>query len=475
MSDYTPIDQIPGIVESLQDAFNKGISKDIQFRKQQLSSLRKFCLDNNKLISEALWKDLHKSQVESDTAEISPIVDECQYMLSHIDSFIKPTYTSKRFIINITDKTYIRKEPKGVVLVIEVAVHTADIMCNVLTKYLDSRVCKVITGGVEETTALLRSRFDHIFYTGNGQVGKIIMTAAANQLTPVTLELGGKSPAFVTPDADLNITAHRLIWGKLFNAGQTCIAPDYALVTKENVEPLLDAMRHAVTEFYGQDPQNSSSYGRIINHRQFDRLKSLLDSCDKSIVIGGKTDRDDLYIAPTVMCPVDPNTSQLMQHEIFGPILPIIPVDDMDQAIAIVNARDHPLALYVFSGKKYDYNHILNHTRSGGVCVNDVLMHLQELSLPFGGVGASGMGNYHGEKSFETFTHQRSTMVKSVMAESLMSIKYPPYDSNKQSVLGFLVYGLPAGFMSKIKSLTRVCGSYYNYLFKKERTDHDLP
>lgn len=229
----------------------------------------------------------------------------------------------------------------------------------------------------------------------------------------------------------------------------------------------MKAFRETITEYYGQDPQKSGSYGRIVSTRQFDRLKNLLDNCDPStIVIGGETDRSDLYIAPTVVSPITP-THILMQEEIFGPILPIIPVDNMDEAINIVNNRDQPLALYVFASAKYNYNQILDKTSSGGVLINDILMHLQELSLPFGGVGPSGSGAYHGEKSFDTFTHSRSTMVKDLMSEPISACRYPPYNEDKGKLLALLVYGLPDGIGAKFTSVGQFCGAFWNFMFKK--------
>ncbi|KAI7899694.1 Aldehyde/histidinol dehydrogenase [Cokeromyces recurvatus] len=500
----TSIESIPGKIEALRTHFNTGLTKDITFRKQQLNNLIRFCEENKPILFQALWNDLHKHELESDIGEISIVIEECKFMINNLDKFIKPTYTKKRFLMNVTDKTFIRKEPKGVVLVIgswnypinllltpvvgaiaagncvvikpsEVSTSTSNVIATILPKYLDPRAYSIITGGVPETTAVLENRFDHIFYTGNGHVGKIVMTAAATYLTPVTLELGGKSPALITEDADVNITAHRLLWGKYFNNGQTCVAPDYVLCERTQIAPLLIAMRKAILEFYGENPQTSNSYGRIINTRQFDRLKGLLDSCHpNTIVIGGETDRDNLYIAPTVVTPVDPYKHSLMQQEIFGPILPIVPVENMDEAIAIINSRDHPLALYIFASSKYDYNKILNRTSSGGVLINDTLMHLQELSLPFGGIGPSGTGCYHGEKSFDTFTHLRSTMVKDLKIEPVASVKYPPYNYDKAQLINLLVYGFPPHVNDKLNTLVRACKSFWNVFFKRSTDEHVL-
>ncbi|CAO3690777.1 unnamed protein product [Rhizopus microsporus] len=494
---FTPIEDIPGIVGSLRKQFDTGLTKNIKFRKQQLSNLARFCIENTDALLDAVYKDLRKHRIEADIGEISPVVDECEYMIKHLDQWVKPTHTSKRSLFSASTKTYIRKDPKGVALVIgawnypvnlllmpvvgaiaagncvvikpsEVSEHTAKAIATLLPKYLDARAYAVVSGGIPETTTLLEQRFDHIFYTGNGQVGKIIMTAAAKHLTSVTLELGGKSPVFVTSKADLKVTAHRLMWGKYFNVGQTCVAPDYVLVTEDLVEKFIQACRDVLDEFYGQNIQKSNSYGRIINHRQFDRLKGMLDKCDpKTIVIGGQTDREDLFIAPTLVCPVNPDDPNLMQQEIFGPILPIVPIKDVDEGIQIVNSRDYPLALYIFTSDKKEYNYILDRTNSGGVLVNDILMHLQELSLPFGGIGPSGSGNYHGEKSFLTFTHERSTMVKDYGMESITAIRYPPYNDDKVTILNAFVYSMPPTVGGKIKFISNFCGAFLNYFFKK--------
>ncbi|KAG0170269.1 aldehyde dehydrogenase 3, member A2 [Apophysomyces sp. BC1034] len=494
---YTPKGAIPTIVSKLRENFDTGITKNIAFRKEQLGNLVRCLEENGSEFEEALWKDLRKHKMECGIGEISPIIDECKYMIKNLDRLSKPTHTSKRFMMNSMDKTYIRKEAKGVVLVIgawnypvnllllpavgaiaagncvvfkpsEVAAHTAAAMARLLPKYLDERAYSVINGGVVETTELLEQRLDHIFYTGNGMVGRIVMTAAAKHLTPVTLELGGKSPAIVAPDADLEVAANRLVFGKFFNNGQTCVAPDYVLVEKNRAGPLLAACKNAIVQFYGEDAQKSESYGRIVSTRQFDRLKALLDGCDPaSILAGGQTDRDDLFIAPTLVSPVTID-ADLMQQEIFGPILPVVTVENMDEAIQIVKSKDHPLAMYIFSNSANIYNNILDNTNSGGVLVNDTLMHLQELSLPFGGVGPSGTGAYHGDKSFDTFTHERSTMVKSAGLESIISVRYPPYNADKYTLITLLVTGLPKTVGAKVKTLANAIAASKNVLFAKK-------
>jgi aldehyde dehydrogenase (NAD+) len=267
-----------------------------------------------------------------------------------------------------------------------------------LPAHLDTDAVAVVEGGIPETTALLAERFDHIFYTGNGAVGRIVLRAAAEHLTPVTLELGGKSPAFVDRDADLTVVADRLARGKFLNAGQTCVAPDYVLTDPETAAALEPLLKNAVEALYGSDPADSGEYGRIINERHFDRLTGLLES--GRTVVGGASDRTSKYIAPTVLADVDPK-SPVMQEEIFGPILPIVTVPGLDEAIDFITDRDKPLALYVFTDSDTTRRRIADETSSGGLGYGLPLAHLTVSDLPFGGVGESGMGNYHGRYSIE--------------------------------------------------------------------------
>ncbi|CDS12655.1 hypothetical protein LRAMOSA04841 [Lichtheimia ramosa] len=492
---YTAIHDIPNTVNEIRHQFENGLTKDIQFRKDQLQSLARFIDENLVGLQDALRQDLHKHQVESSVGEIIPIRNECDFMLKHLDRLVKPDYPAKQYKMFATDKTLVRKEPKGVVLVIgawnypvrllllpvvgaiaagncvvlkpsEIAEHTAHFITTRLPDYLDKRAYAIINGAVQETTVLLEQKFDHIFYTGNSAVGKIVMTAAAKQLTPVTLELGGKSPAIICSSADMELTAHRLLWGKYYNCGQTCIAPDYVLVLENKVDVLIDTFRKTLLEFFGKTPQDSNSYGRIINTSKFDRLKHMLDRVDSTkIVIGGQMDRADLFIAPTIVSPVDANDEVLMSEEIFGPILPVITVKNMDEAMRIVKSKEKPLTQYIFTNDDLELQHIMDNTISGSVLVNDTLMHLQETSLPFGGVGESGMGAYHGQKTFETFTHERSTMIRSTAMESLMKARYPPYDEGKLQICQMLVTGLPAGVTGKIKSVASVCSSIWEVMF----------
>jgi aldehyde dehydrogenase (NAD+) len=288
----------------------------------------------------------------------------------------------------------------------------------------------VVEGGVEETTALLNEKFDKIFYTGSGNVGRIIMGAAAKHLTPVTLELGGKSPAFVFKDANLKITAKRLVWAKFLNGGQTCVAPDYLLVEKGIKEKLIEEIKKQILKYHGENPMESEGFVRIINPRHFDRIMKLIDK-DK-VVIGGDSNKDELYIAPTVMDYVSYDDA-VMQEEIFGPVLPIIEFDDLNWAIKMVKDRDKPLALYVFTSSKKNTKKIFLEISFGGGAVNDAVMHLANANLPFGGVGESGMGSYHGKAGFDSFSHFKSIYSHSTMLEP--NLKYTPYTKNKFKVM----------------------------------------
>ncbi|OZJ03220.1 hypothetical protein BZG36_04526 [Bifiguratus adelaidae] len=361
------------------------------------------------------------------------------------------------------DTLQIRSEPLGVVLVIgswnypvnllltpvvgaiaagncvimkpsEVAANIAQVITDLVPKYLDQRCYRVINGGAKEMGLVLEQRYDHILYTGSGNVGKVIAGAAAKHLTPVTLELGGKSPVVISNDSDLKITANRIAWGKFVNAGQTCIAPDYVLMPSAKIPEFTAALQKSIQRMYGTDASKSPDYCRIIHERHWERINALLTTTKGEVVFGGNANKDDLYVSPTIV--VKPDVSdEIMKEEIFGPILPIVPCETAEEAIRFVNERDTPLALYVFSKDKHFSKKILDNTNSGGAVVNDVIMHFVESCLPFGGCGPSGQGAYHGDKSFETFSHQRSTMIKQQNMEAVNKIKYPPYNEDKAKVV----------------------------------------
>jgi len=305
----------------------------------------------------------------------------------------------------------------------EISTHTSSAIANLIQKTFDPAYIAVVEGDADTSKALLAEKFDHIFFTGGTAIGKIVMEAAAKHLTPVTLELGGKSPCIVDADTDLKDTAKRITWGKYLNAGQTCIAPDYLLVDRRIKSDLLTEVQKCVADFYGQEPEKSPDYARIISHRHFDRLVPLLR--DGEIVTGGQTRPEDKYIAPTVIDGVSWD-SPIMEEEIFGPILPVLEYQDLNDAIAQINARPKPLALYLFSKDKQKQQQVLQQTSSGGVCLNDTVMQVGVTTLPFGGVGDSGMGNYHGKASFDTFSHFKSVLKKGFWFD--LNWRYPPYN-----------------------------------------------
>ncbi|KAI1310542.1 aldehyde dehydrogenase 3, member A2 [Mortierella claussenii] len=484
---YTPLGEIPKIVQGLRSAFNAGITRPLDYRKQQLRGLYNMISDNDAAIRDAVFKDLQKPPTELMIGESGMIKQECIDAIKNLEKWAA-NRSVKTGIVNKFDNVHIRKDPLGMVLVIgawnyplnlllapavgaiaagntvllkpsEVAANTAALLTKLLPQYLDQRAYRIVNGAAEETTALLEHKFDHIFYTGSGQVGKIIMGAAAKQLTPVTLELGGKSPAFISRDVDVAITARRVSWGKFFNCGQTCIAPDYLIVERGVEDRLIEAFKASLQEFYGTSAQSSSSYGRIVNKNHFQRLKALLDQTKGKIVAGGEMDENDLFIAPTLVLGVDKD-DKLMEGEIFGPILPVMVVDRLVEGVKYVNSRDQPLALYVFSKNKKAIDYILDHTRSGGVVVNDALVHFIVSNLPFGGTGPSGIGNYHGKRSFDVFSHERSALIKTMGMEKLNDLRYPPYSEKKMRWLDWFLFD-KASFSGNSNSTT-ISGSHLN-------------
>ena len=431
-------EQPADVVARLRATFRTGRTKPLAWRTDQLRRLRELLTERGADLATALHADLGKSDTEARRTEIDFTVREIDHTLDHLEEWLRPESAPVPAHLGADASAWTQVDPLGVVLVIapwnypaqlllaplvgalaagnavvvkpsELAPATSAALARLLPAYLDTDAVAVVEGGVPETTALLAERFDHIFYTGNGTVGRIVMRAAAEHLTPVTLELGGKSPAFVDRDADLAVVADRLVRGKFLNAGQTCVAPDYVLTDPETAAALEPLLKDAVEAVYGPDPQAFAGYSRIVNERHFDRLAGLLGS--GRTVVGGGHDRADRYLAPTVLADVDPD-SPVMREEIFGPILPIVTVAGLDQAIDFVNDRDKPLALYVFSESDGTRAKIAAETSSGGLGYGLPLAHLTVSDLPFGGVGESGMGSYHGRYSIETFSHRKAVLAK---------------------------------------------------------------
>ncbi|MFC8662691.1 aldehyde dehydrogenase family protein [Streptomyces sp. NPDC057199] len=431
-------EQPADVVARLRATFRTGRTKPVVWRTTQLRRLRELLTAHGEDLATALHADLGKSSTEAFRTEINFVVREIDHTLEHLDDWLRPESAPVPAHLGEDATAWTQYDPLGVVLVIapwnypaqlllapmvgalaagnavvvkpsELAPATSAFLARFLPEYLDTDAVAVVEGGIPETTALLAERFDHIFYTGNGTVGRIVMTAAAQHLTPVTLELGGKSPAFVDRDADLSVVADRLARGKFLNAGQTCVAPDYVLTDPETARALEPALVKAVEDLYGSDASTSTEYGRIINERHFDRLSGLLGS--GRVVVGGGSDRATKYIAPTVLADVDPD-SPVMGEEIFGPVLPIVTVPGLDEALEFINDRDKPLALYVFTESDVTRERLAAETSSGGLGFGLPLAHLTVSDLPFGGVGESGMGNYHGRYSIETFSHRKAVLEK---------------------------------------------------------------
>ncbi|MEU2946607.1 aldehyde dehydrogenase family protein [Nocardiopsis alba] len=450
---------IPETVARLRGTFASGRTKPLAWRRAQLRALRRMLVEERPTLEKALQDDLGKSPLEAHTTEIGFVINEIDHTLKHLASWLRPERVSVPMALAPARARRVR-EPLGTVLVIspwnypvnlalapmvgalaagnsvllkpsELAPATSNALADLLPRYLDTEAVAVVEGGVPESTALLAERFDHIFYTGNSTVARIVMAAAVEHLTPVTLELGGKSPAIVEPGVDLATVARRLAWGKFTNAGQTCVAPDYVLAIGDTAAGLQRELGAAITEMFGSDPRKSPDYGRVVNERHFDRLTALMDSGE--VVVGGSSDRADLYIAPTVLGGVSPD-SPVMAEEIFGPILPIVEVADLDEAIAYVNDHEKPLALYGFTDSDVTKRRLTTETSSGAVGFGLPIAHLAVPDLPFGGVGESGMGAYHGKASIDVFSHTKSVLDKSLVMDT-MRVAYAPITQLKEKIL----------------------------------------
>ena len=446
------------LVGGLRHTFDSQLTRPLAWRRAQLLALRRLLVERETELADALQQDLGKHPTESHTTELGFTRNEIDFTLKHLAKWSRSAKVRVPLTLQPASSR-VTPQPLGVMLILspwnypvqlllaplcgalaagncvllkpsELAPATSAALARWLPDYLDPGAVAVVEGGKDVTTALLRERFDHIFFTGGAAVAKIVMAAAAHHLTPVTLELGGKCPAIVS-DGDLRAIARRLAFGKFLNAGQTCVAPDYLLVTRPNVEPLLRHLREVLVEFYGTDVADSRDYGRIINEAHFDRLTGYLDGAD--VVIGGGSDRARLTIEPTVVM-APPPTSPLMSEEIFGPILPIIPIDDVDAALCYIREHPAPLAAYVFTERADVRNAVESRVQAGAIGINICAAHLAVPGLPFGGVGASGMGAYHGKHSFDTFSQLRPVFSKSTRLDTLR-VAYPPYSAAKSALL----------------------------------------
>ena len=460
----TALDSIPGVVAGVRDSFRSGRTRPIEWRERQLDGLLRVLEEDGDRLVAAMQTDFGKPTVEAHATDIAFTITEIKHIRKHVEDWARPRKAKLR-LKDRPGKGTVQPEPLGVALVIapwnypvqllvapmaaalaagnavvakpsELVPETSRVLAELLRANLDPEAVAVVEGGVDVSTALLDQRFDHIFFTGSTAVGKIVAKAAAEHLTPTVLELGGKSPAIVAPDADIDVTAHRIAWGKFLNAGQTCIAPDYVLVDRARRDELVDALVRAIGEFYGDDPTTSEDLTQIVNERHVDRIKKLLDSHGGTVVCGGSVNLHTRKLAPTIIIDPDPG-SALMQEEIFGPVLPILTVDDITEAVDFVNDRDKPLALYVFSSDEDQAQVVIDGTSSGGVCVNHTLFHITPPDLPFGGVGPSGQGRYHGKSGFDAFSNMKPVLAKPTSPE--ISMMYPPYTKLKSKILSKLV------------------------------------
>ncbi len=431
--------------------FSTTQTRAIDFRIKQLKKLRAAIQKNESSIIDALQKDLGKPPFEAYASEIHLILTDINHALKHLATWSKPKKVHTPFT-HFPGKSYIVPEPRGVVLIMapwnypvqltllplvgaiaagncaiikpsEHAPHASAIIAKIIHDTFDPEFISVIEGEVEVSKKLLEEQYDYILFTGSMHVGKIVMEAAAQHLTPVTLELGGKSPCIITETASLDCAAKRIVWGKFFNAGQNCVAPDYVFIKDELKNKFIDLCKKYIHQFFGKDPEKSQFYGRIINQQNFERLSSMLDQ--GTIVLGGKTDKEKRYIAPTLIDNVDVK-SAILNEEIFGPLLPIVSYNTLSDAISFITKHSIPLALYIFSTNKKEQKHIMQAVQSGGVCINDTLLQASTSELPFGGLGLSGFGKYHGKASFDTFSHMRSLFTNSCWYN--LELRFPPYN-----------------------------------------------
>ncbi len=449
------------LINRQKDYFNKGYTRDVEFRKEQLKKLKILIRKNEDKIMEALNRDLGKAKFESYFTEIGFVLEELNHIIKNLHSWAR-RQKIKTPLTHFPARSYIYREPYGSVLIISPwnypfqltlgplmgalaagncavvmpsgqATYTSDIIKKMICENFSSNYVTVIEGGKEVKQRFLKENIDYIFFTGSTEAGKQVLKTAANNLIPVTLELGGKSPCIIARDSNIELAARRICWGKFINAGQTCVAPDYLLVHKEIKEELIEAIITTIINFFGEYPEKSADYPRIVNKKHINRLKSLM--AEGEIVMGGEVNEEEKYIAPTVIDNIswaDP----IMQEEIFGPLLPVIEYESLENEILRLKDMPKPLALYLFTDNEEVKKKIVNEISFGGGCINDTIMHLASLYLPFGGVGQSGMGAYHGKESFETFSHKKSIVKKYNFLD--VNLRYPPYKNKLKKLNGIV-------------------------------------
>jgi aldehyde dehydrogenase (NAD+) len=453
---------IPALLQKQREFFRTGATRSLEFRQAQLAKLNRCILEFQDEVLAAVKADLNRSVFEG-YFEIAAL-SEIKYAQKHLKEWLRPKKV-KTTVDQFPSSAFIQPEPLGVALIIapwnypfqltmsplvgaiaagncaivkpsELAVNTSKVIAKIIQMAFDPEYIAVVEGDAATSQALLAEKFDHIFFTGGTEIGRIVMAAAAKHLTPVTLELGGKSPCIVDADVNLEVAAKRIVWGKFINAGQICIAPDYLLVDRRIKDELLALIKQNIQTFFGENPIDSPDFCRIISDRHFQRLAGFLDNGD--VVIGAQTDAAQRYIAPTVLNNIswdDP----VMQEEIFGPILPVLTYDNLDEAIAQVVDRPKPLAFYFFSNDSQKQDQIVAQTSSGGLCINDTVMQIGVTELPFGGVGDSGMGAYHGKASFDLFSHYKSVLKKGLWFD--LAWRYAPYTMKQVGLIKKIVNG----------------------------------
>jgi aldehyde dehydrogenase (NAD+) len=452
---------IADTVAAVRAGFDSGLTRPVSWRLDQLRGLSAMLRTESDRFEAALASDLGKPSIEGYAADIATVASEIDDIAKHLPKWMKP----RRVKVPLTvqpGRAYVLPQPLGVTLIIapwnypvqllllpaavsiaagnacvlkpsEVAPATSALLAELLPRFTDSKAIATVEGGVDTSTELLEQRFDYIFYTGSTAVGRIVHQAASRHLTPCTLELGGKSPVLVDDSANLEVAARRIAWGKWLNAGQTCVAPDYVLISATHRDRFVELLERSFAEFAdGTDTRTNPDFTSIVNERHTERLRGLLANHNGTVAFGGDSDVADRWVEPTIIIDPDPD-SPVMQEEIFGPILPIITVDSLADAISFVTDRPHPLALYVFAEHDDTIEHVIDHTSAGGTCINHVIQHLLPSDLPFGGVGESGFGRYHGRAGFDTFSNLRAVLKKPTRIDP--KLVYPPYTEKKSKLI----------------------------------------
>ncbi len=463
MNSISSID-LSAAIASQREFFQAGHTISLESRLKALRSLKNAVYQYENRILEALYADMKKPRIEAWTSEWTMVRDEIEFAIRNVKHWIKPRRAPSP-LYQWPAQSFTKSTPYGTCLIIapwnypfnlaiipligalaagntvvlkpsEFAPHTSNLISKMLKEAFSPSLVHVIEGDAQISQQLTESNFDHIFFTGGTGIGKKIMAVASNRLTPITLELGGKSPCVVDESANLKVTARRIVWGKFFNAGQTCVAPDYIVAEKSICDSLAEEMKSVVSEFYGRDPKQSKDYARLINTRHFDRIQSLLNTSKGEVFVGGESSREELYFAPTVVKLKDREDS-LMKEEIFGPLLPVLSYENENELFSILRTHSHPLAFYLFSRDARLEQKLLSLIPFGGGCINDTLIHLGNPHLGFGGVGPSGIGRYHGKTSFECFSHQKSIVRRSFFAD--FPLRYPPFKPIKEFAIRLLM------------------------------------